>query len=83
MPGMSLTQSRSVDDVYLFLTGDNKFLMGDQPAEVDCAAFGQLVQLLYHTPDSCPGKVLLKGMVLYNSLKSCTLRLVESSDNRA
>ena len=51
-------------DRLIYLTGDKKFIMGDQPSEVDCAAFGQLSQILYQTPDSCPGKVLLKGMYI-------------------
>ena len=41
-------------------TDDKKYLMGDQPVEVDCAAYGQLVQML-NTPDSIPGKLFMKG----------------------
>lgn len=39
---------------------DKKFFMGDQPTELDCAAFGQLSQIRWHTPDTCPGKTLMK-----------------------
>ena len=35
--------------------------MGDTPTEVDCAAFGQLAQIKWATPDSCPGKMMMKG----------------------
>ena len=42
-------------------TGEKKFFMGTEPCELDCAAFGQLVQYLYNTPDGCPGKQILKG----------------------
>ena len=34
---------------------------GDFPTEVDCAAFGILVQVRWGTPDTCPGKQLLIG----------------------
>ena len=44
-----------------FFTGEKKFFMGEQPTELDCAAFGQLAQIRWHTPDSCPGKTLMKG----------------------
>ena len=49
--------------IYLFslFTGEKKFFMGTEPCELDCAAFGQLVQYLYNTPDGCPGKQILKG----------------------
>ena len=34
--------------------------MGDQISEVDCAVYGQLVQMVY-TPESIPGNRLIKG----------------------
>lgn len=52
------------------ILGTKKFLMGDQPAEVDCAAFGILSQIRWHTPDSCPGSTLLKEK-LTNLVEYC------------
>ena len=51
-------------NVKIHFTGDKKYMMGDQPAEVDCAAYGQLVQML-NTPDSIPGKIFMKGMHIF------------------
>ena len=36
--------------------------MGDQISEVDCAVYGQLVQMVY-TPESIPGNRLIKGII--------------------
>lgn len=44
------------------LLGDQKFFMGDQPCELDCAIFGQLAQYRWHTPDKCPGRKLLTDL---------------------
>ena len=47
--------------------------MGDQPTEVDCAVYGQLVQMLI-TPDSILSKTFMKGMLLFtNHHKNITL----------
>ncbi|KAL3890845.1 hypothetical protein ACJMK2_003120 [Sinanodonta woodiana] len=35
--------------------GENAFFMGDKPTEIDCAIFGQLVQIKWNCPD-CEGK---------------------------
>ena len=51
--------------MYVFshiLLGEKTFFMGDKPTELDCAAFGQLAQIRWATPDSCPGKSLMKGI---------------------
>jgi len=37
--------------------------MGEHISDVDCAAFGILTQVRYCTPDDCPGKQLLAGMI--------------------
>lgn len=41
------------------LLGDKKFFMGEEPCELDCAAFGQLAQYRWHTPHKCQGWKLL------------------------
>ena len=47
--------------------------MGDQPIELDFAVFGQLAQIRSYTPDSCPGKTLMKGMNVSFSTKLCSI----------
>ncbi|KAL3864342.1 hypothetical protein ACJMK2_006033 [Sinanodonta woodiana] len=44
----------AVDDMTAIsnFLGDKKFLMGDQPSEVDCALFGMLIQIILHMPGS-------------------------------
>ena len=48
----------------LIISGDKKFLMGDQPTELDCAAFGILSQIRWNCPDACPGKTLINGTLV-------------------
>ena len=38
--------------------------MGDQPTELDCAAFGILSQIRWNCPDACPGKTLINGRLI-------------------
>ena len=65
--------------IRVHFTGDKKYLMGVQPSEVDCAAFGQLVQMVI-TPDSIPSKIFMKGMLLSTNVhKKITLREVAPS----
>ena len=49
--------------------------MGDMPTELDCAAFGQLAQIRWATPDSCPGKTLMKGKLKHNTNDNLFRRL--------
>ena len=45
--------------------------MGDQPTELDCAAFGILSQIRWNCPDACPGKTLINGTLFVIFLFFC------------
>ena len=52
------------------IKGEKKFILGDEPNEVDCAVFGQLSQVKWHVPDTVKAKRLLEGSTyisIYNN----------------
>ena len=48
--------------LFIFCIGDNKYIMGNNITEADCAAFGILSQIRWCTPDCCQGHQLLKSL---------------------
>jgi len=44
-----------------FFPGDNKYIMGDQISDVDCAAFGVIGSIYWASPSTDRGNALLKG----------------------
>ncbi|ESO85993.1 hypothetical protein LOTGIDRAFT_129996, partial [Lottia gigantea] len=51
--------------------GNKKFLMGDDPTEVDNSIFGILSQMMWHSVDQ-PGEMLIKGEKYPNLRDYCT-----------
>jgi len=47
-------------DYFLFL-GDNKYIMGDQISDVDCAAFGVIGSVYWASPSTDRGNAFLKS----------------------
>lgn len=45
------------------ILGNRKFILGDEPSEVDCSVFGMLAQLLWCSPDS-PYEQLINGKLV-------------------
>ena len=62
-----------------YFVDKKKFFMGDMPTELDCAAFGQLAQIRWATPDTCPGKTLMKGKLKHYNNDYLLRRLQNTS----
>jgi len=58
-----------------FFPGDNKYIMGDQISDVDCAAFGVIGSIYWASPSTDRGNALLKGTgsQTYCFVKKCSL----------
>ncbi|KAK3772105.1 hypothetical protein RRG08_061189 [Elysia crispata] len=55
--------------------GDKKFLMGDNPTEVDCSAFGMLTVLVFSSHDDITGTIVKER---FPSLYRYTMRMKET-----
>ena len=67
---MSFCRSVFTPSCLSIIKGEKKFMLGDEPNEVDCAVFGQLSQVKWHVPDTVKAKSLLEGRTyisIYNS----------------